>query len=885
MQSSYFSFHSGKFKTIDCAYHARRESDSTRIEVIYPNAGLDLMHNGMQFRALVDKRERDGKLSDEWSIERIALPGVANLGTFTVGVSRPSIKVAFSVSEDGQLFEPSIDLVFASTSSATEISSGGISRPHSISNEEAIFAHLWEVARKLHAHRIERRHGAYLDERRQLYADKEGFVKEYESTGRLQVECIKQELDIASNSLISRRLTEREITFLRTNQNGRVSNKQSEYKAIFKDLFSEEYRADADSSLIRITSQTPTLSTRSTGNFWLGGADIGYFTSPRRRFSDLLNQQQLSGFLQGNHPSWDRSALGEHLKLLKKGRNADSTSADEHLSVRAHLMRSILGRPESRFITDSQSSSVTLLTRSNTLRDYFDALASMPQRSASIEQFEEAQEIICLSISKISSKSIRSWVSNQLECSTKAAYDLLLRARELGVLSKFEVADEAVSAAQPSARAAHLVLETASALVNTAFCTRGANSHESVRNACRLACDLLFDLPEATASTEAAREPTSAVRRPETDEPTLIELRDLCASMGYRAKYSWFDRNDQVLCRGKILGPDNRVVFTTESPLFRRKLPAQLHVCRALLDRIGAIKRVEHLTDSRAAESESSDRRILKAAREIWSTELEFLKTRPATRPITSRLAFLGQLLDRSAPLRRVTSSSRTLDGERAKAELERVCHYLDPSTRADALIKALSKCRTVVVALDRPISVDTHLEYVAKKFGLDATDFLTELRNEKLVLVDDAAELTLTRGAKRKIWGELQRTPDGVPLTVLRGLFPGNDTTSNQLVSEERLAMVTRSYAADPDDILRLLRRMAFVSCSNETNSWFITRRGLQLIRGRGAPAQPQNPSRSDNSGGRTGSAATRAGSASLGDFLSPDARAALLSRFGLSE
>lgn len=882
MQSSYFSFHSGKFKTIGCAYHVRRESDSTRIEVIYPNAGLDLMHSGMQFRALVDKRERDGKLSDEWSIERIALPGVANLGTFTVGVSRPSIKVAFSVSENGQLSEPSIDLVFASTSSATEIPSGGISRSHSSSNEEAIFAHLWEVAKKLHAHRIELGHGAYLDEQRQLYADKEGVVKDYGTPGRLQVACVQQELDIASNLLISHRLAESEIGFLRTNQSGRISNKPGEYKAIFKDLLSEEYRAGAESSPIRISPQNPTLTIRRVENFWLGGADIGYFTSPRGRFSDLLNQQQLSGLLRGNQPSWDQSALGEHLNLLKKGRQADKTEGGEQLSVRGRLLRSISEQPGSRFSTDSPSSSVILLARPQAFRDYFEGLASTPQSSASIAQFEEALEIICLSISKISLKSIKSWVSNQLECSPKTAYDLLHRARELGVLSQFEVVDKAVIAGQRDARAVHLVFEAASAPVNTAFCAWGANFHEAVRNACRLACDLLFDLPEASASTDGTVELRSAVPRPVIDEPALTELRDMCVSMGYgNPKYSWFDRDNQVLCRGTILDADNTVVLTAESPLFRRRISAQLHVCRALLDRLAAIKRVEHLTGRGAAALENSDRRILKTVREIWSTELEFLKTLPPTRSVTKRSTFLVQLLDRSAPLRRVRTSSLTLDAEGAKAELERVGHYLDKSTRASALIKALSECQTVVVALDRQIAVDTHLECVAKKFGLDAAEFLAELQHERLALVDDAGRFTLTRRAKGKICEELRLAPEGIPLKLLKELFPGIDTTSNQLVSDERLAMVTRSYAAAPDDILRLLRHLGFIGYSNEANSWYISRRGLHLIQGGSARAQSQRQAR----GTGVISTPSRAGSASLGDFLSPDARTELLRRFGLSD
>ena len=219
----------------------------------------------------------------------------------------------------------------------------------------------WEIAQALY--RARRRNGAlaYYDLARGIATNEEGTVRALDSRGA-QAEVTVAEFMILANTTLAALAATHGLPILYRNHRARPAASRDDLVA---DLESDDATSAARRAMVL---EPATLESVAAGHYALHVPAYAWFTSPLRRYADLVNQRALGGWLDGAiAPVPDLAELGARLTAM--GREAAIQKAEALKARDKARHRGLVGSNPRRIAPGDMSKVIALVHEHGGLND------------------------------------------------------------------------------------------------------------------------------------------------------------------------------------------------------------------------------------------------------------------------------------------------------------------------------------------------------------------------------------------------------------------------------------------------------------------------------------------------------------------------------------
>lgn len=219
----------------------------------------------------------------------------------------------------------------------------------------------WDIGQALY--RARRRNGAlaYYDLARGIATNEEGTIRALDGRGA-QAEVTVAEFMILANTTLAALAATHGLPILYRNHRARPAASRA-------DLVADLEIDDATGAARRAMVLEPAvLEAVAAGHYALHVPAYAWFTSPLRRYADLVNQRALGGWLDGTtSPSPDLAALGARLTAM--GREAALNKAEALKARDKARHRSLVGSDPRRIVPGDMSKVIALVHEHGGLSD------------------------------------------------------------------------------------------------------------------------------------------------------------------------------------------------------------------------------------------------------------------------------------------------------------------------------------------------------------------------------------------------------------------------------------------------------------------------------------------------------------------------------------
>lgn len=190
-----------------------------------------------------------------------------------------------------------------------------------------------KVASRLQAHRQERGACAFYDLRQGLYADEEGVIRRSAS---VHAQIIVQEFMILANETVATTLARTGRAFLYRNHQARsAAPGRDEILRQLQDALLNPQSLPALLTRTQLWMDRATYDPILLGHFGLNLPAYGHFTSPIRRYADLINHRIVKAAIKGEPEPYAVKDLAKIAKDINTWKEAQAEATQEHFREKA----------------------------------------------------------------------------------------------------------------------------------------------------------------------------------------------------------------------------------------------------------------------------------------------------------------------------------------------------------------------------------------------------------------------------------------------------------------------------------------------------------------------------------------------------------------------
>ncbi len=262
------------------------------------------------------------------------------------GKKRLTITISIPLDNNLTIGEPTIGRTFLVN--AKKLSYGLAEQL--IANGEGYFLRdAYALARALFEKRKDDGALLFFDKERGLATSEEGHIITLNSYERYNTQLLIQEFMILANKVIADYFASRDIPCLFRNHTARASAPAR--NELLRDietavLVGNPSRIETMRQRLNLVLERATYAPTLSGHYALNLAAYMHFTSPIRRYADLVNNRQLSAALQGEILPYTRSDLTAIAEQLNELQNAAKDGKDDHFRQKAlHTARRRISAP------------------------------------------------------------------------------------------------------------------------------------------------------------------------------------------------------------------------------------------------------------------------------------------------------------------------------------------------------------------------------------------------------------------------------------------------------------------------------------------------------------------------------------------------------------